>query len=416
MVNLNTELQILIVGAGRGGSALLELFLKEPLVKIAGIADDNEDAVGLKVAREHAVPVYHDVMQALDKCQPDIVFNLTHCAHITEIASKRVGSGSVIGGQEAELFWTIITKLQQTQDDLRRSQARLHAVIYNISEGIISINTQGIIEHANPAVETVFGYKPEELLGLNIGMLLPKPSRSEHSPSYLAHYLKNRKGTATNRYREVTGLHKQGHEFPVEFSIAEMELHDTKYFVGIIRDITERKAAEEKMTRLALFDQLTGLPNRTMFFERLTLVIKQAHRTKFLAAVLFIDLDGFKTINDTLGHDAGDLLLKEVGNRLTSCLRESDTAARMGGDEFVIILTNISTAKDASIIAAKLIEKLSQPVTLKGESCSVSASIGIAIFPNDGNDTEALVKKADEAMYRAKSNGKSQFWPTEFSL
>jgi len=414
MINLNTELQILIVGAGRGGSALLELFLKESLVKIAGIVDDNADAIGLKVANDHAVPVYHDIVQALDKCQPDIVFNLTHSESVTEIAAKRVGTSSVIGGQEAELFWTIITRLQKTQDDLRESQARLHAVIHNVREGIISINTRGIIENANPAVETVFGYKPEEVLGLNINMLMPEPYRSEHD-SYLANYQRTGKGSVIGHYREVTGLHKQGHEFPVELSVAEMELGGTKHFVGIIRDITERKAAEEKMTRLALFDQLTGLPNRTMFFERLTLVLTQARRTKSLAAVLFIDLDGFKAINDTLGHDAGDALLKEVGHRLTNCLRESDTAARMGGDEFVVILTNLDAAEDAAMVAAKLIDKLNQPVNLKAKPCTIGASIGIAIFSDDGDDTGTLVKKADEAMYHAKSNGKNQFWPTEFS-
>jgi diguanylate cyclase (GGDEF)-like protein/PAS domain S-box-containing protein len=414
MVNLKPELHILIVGAGRGGSALLELFLKEPLVKIAGIVDDNIDAIGLKVARDHTIPVYHDLVQALDKCRPNIVFNLTHSESVTEVVAKRIGPSSVIGGQEAELFWTIITRLQKTQDDLRGSQARLHAVIHNVREGIISINSKGIIENANPAIEAVFGYKPEELLGLNISLLMPEPYRSEHD-FYLANYLKTGKGSVIGRYREVMGLHKQGHEFPVELSVAEMELHDTKYFVGIIRDITERKAAEEKMTRMALFDPLTGLPNRTMFSERLTLVLTQARRTKSLAAVLFIDLDGFKSVNDTLGHDAGDALLKEVGNRLTSCLRESDTAVRMGGDEFVVILTNLDVAKDAAMITANLIEKLNQPVNLKEQSCTIGASIGIAMFPDDGNDTGALVKKADEAMYRAKSNGKNQFWPTELS-
>lgn len=413
MVNLKSELHILIVGAGRGGSALLELFLEEPLVKIAGIVDDNIDALGLKVARDHAVPVYHDLIQALDTCRPDIVFNLTHSESVAEIAAKWVGTSSVIGGQEAELFWTIITRLQKTQDDLRESQARLHAVIHNISQGIISINTQGIIENANPAVEAVFGYKPEELIGLNISLLMPEPYRSEHD-AYLAHYIKTGKSSVIGRYREVTGLHKQGYEFSVELSVAEMKIHETQYFVGIIRDITERKAAEEKMTRLALFDPLTGLPNRTMFFERLTFVLTQARRAKSLAAVLFIDFDGFKSVNDTLGHDAGDALLKEVGNRLTSCLRESDTAARMGGDEFVIILTNLGAAKDAAMIAAKLLEKLNQPVNLKEQPCTISASIGIAIFPDDGNDTGTLVKKADEAMYHAKSNGKNQFWPIEF--
>lgn len=413
MVNLNTELQVLIVGAGRRGSTLLELFLEKSLFKIVCIVDHNREAIGLKVARDHAIPIYHDVVQALDKCQPDIVLNLTHNESVTEMAAQKVGSRCVIGGRETELFWTIINRFQKTQDDLHEIQARLHTVIHNVREVIISIDTQGMIEHVNPAVENVFGYKAEELLGSNISLLMPAPDHIDHE-FYLINYLKTGKGSIIGRYREATGLHKQGHKFPVELNVAEMNLHGSKYFVLIIRDITERKAAEEKMTRLALFDPLTGLPNRTMFFKHLALVITQARRAKILAAVLYIDLDGFKEVNDTLGHDAGDVLLKEVGNRLSCCLRESDMAARLGGDEFVVILTNLDLPQYAARVAAKLIEKLNQPVQLNEESCTVGASIGIAIFPDDGNDAAILVKKADEAMYRAKSNGKNQFWPTEF--
>lgn len=284
MVNLNTELRVLIVGAGRRGSTLLELFLEKSLFKIVCIVDHNKEAIGLKVARDHAIPIYHDVVQALDKCQPDIVLNLTHNESVTEMAAQKVGSRCVIGGREAELFWTIINRFQKTQDDLHEIQTRLHTVIHNVREVIISIDTQGMIEHVNPAVENVFGYKAEELLGSNISLLMPEPDPIDPE-FYLINYLETGKGSIIGRYREATGLHKQGHKFPVELNVAEMNLHGSKYFVLIIRDITERKAAEEKMTRLALFDPLTGLPNRTMFFKHLALVITQARRAKILAAV-----------------------------------------------------------------------------------------------------------------------------------
>ena len=165
-------------------------------------------------------------------------------------------------------------------------------MIHNICAGILTTNATGVIENINPAIEQIFG-----------------------------------------SYREVTGLHRNGNNFPLEINISEMLLDGKKYFTCMMRDISERKEAEARLTRLALYDQLTGLPNRTLFFERLEFSLSQARRAKSMLALLFIDLDSFKEVNDTLEHDMGDRLLKEVGKRLSDNIRKSDVAARMGDDE-----------------------------------------------------------------------------------
>ncbi|MDP1634057.1 MAG: GGDEF domain-containing protein, partial [Gallionellaceae bacterium] len=161
------------------------------------------------------------------------------------------------------------------------------------------------------------------------------------------------------------------------------------------------------IAHLAHYDYLTDLPNRALFLDILDRSISLARRNKHKAAVLFLDLDGFKKINDTLGHDAGDLLLKGVAGRLRLTIRDSDTVARVGGDEFILLLNNISTEANAALVAAKILTALAVPFDLMGQHGHVGGSIGIALFPDDANDTRELVKQADEAMYLAKQSGKN---------
>lgn len=178
-----------------------------------------------------------------------------------------------------------------------------------------------------------------------------------------------------------------------------------KGIVKTIKDITKRKRAEEKISYLAHHDHLTGLPNRGCFLDRLCLEIAHAKRNKKLLAVIFIDLNDFKAINDTLGHDVGDTYLIEASKRLMSVLRESDTVARIGGDEFTVLLTGLNRQKDAVTFAKRLIAAFEEPWFLNGREFQVSASMGIALYPGDGENPYTLLKKADKAMYRAKKEG-----------
>jgi diguanylate cyclase (GGDEF)-like protein len=179
--------------------------------------------------------------------------------------------------------------------------------------------------------------------------------------------------------------------------------------MGITEDITKSKLAEEQIKHLATHDSLTDLPSLRLAKDRLAMAINLARRYKKSVAVMFIDLDGFKAVNDTLGHDAGDYVLQQVAQRMLSCVRKTDTVARIGGDEFLIIATEINTPDNAAQIAEKVIHLVSKPVIFKGQQVVVGASIGIALFPDDGKDMDQLIKKADEAMYRIKKAGKNGF-------
>ncbi|MBW4518805.1 MAG: CHASE2 domain-containing protein [Scytolyngbya sp. HA4215-MV1] len=181
------------------------------------------------------------------------------------------------------------------------------------------------------------------------------------------------------------------------------------FLVGVIRDITERKNREQELEKNAYYDVLTGLPNRKAFYERLEQTLAWAQNQQKLIALLFLDLDGFKRINDTLGHDAGDLLLKNVAQRLTNCLRGSDTVARLGGDEFTIILSGIKDEQDAIRVAEKILSALSQSFQLGQHTIQVTTSIGISLYPFNGEEMDVLIKSADVAMYQAKERGKNRY-------
>ena len=185
----------------------------------------------------------------------------------------------------------------------------------------------------------------------------------------------------------------------------------------MVIDITERKQAEKEIQKLAYYDVLTGLPNRTLFLDRLSQALAQGRREERKVGVLFLDLDRFKAINDTLGHVAGDMLLKYVARRLQGCVRQSDTVARLGGDEFVVILPGVHTEADLTAFSKKILETLSRPVRLGEKKFFTTASIGISVFPEDADDVETLIRNADIAMYAAKDRGKNtyQFFSTEMN-
>lgn len=403
---------VLIIGAGRGGSALLEMFMEDRLVEVIAIADSNPAAPGIRLAERHGIPTYADAGEALRACKdyPDcIVYNLSHDDAITEEVGKVFGNKRVASGLEVKLFWQMITNMKQVKGDLEKSQNQLQAIIHNVMDGIITINESGEIHGFNPAAEQIFGYLQQDVLGKNVKILMPEPARSAHD-TYINRYLHTGQGRIIGVLgREVIAVRKNGEQFPMELSISEMVLGGQRYFIGIVRDITERKLAEQKIAHLAHYDYLTDLPNRALFMDSLEHSISLAKRNNYKVAVLFLDLDGFKQINDTLGHDGGDLLLRGVAKRLKEIIRASDTVARVGGDEFTFVLNNVGSNENAALMANKIIVALSEPFYLKGQQCHVGGSIGISIFPDDSKDFETLLKQADKAMYMAKQSGKNTY-------
>lgn len=279
-MTLEHHKRVLVIGAGRGGTAMLELFLSNPLVEIVGIIDANPNAPALAIAAEYGIRVFANIAEAIEDSRPCLAFNLTGDDSVTAFAETQLGSVNVIGGFQAHFIWNLLTRLKQSS---------------------------------------------------------------------------------------------------------------------------------EQVTHLAHHDGLTALPNRILFYDRLNQAIARSRREKESFAVLFLDLDGFKAINDMYGHDVGDALLRETARRLVACVRESDTVARLGGDEFTVILSNAKERSSIERVVGGLVESIAQPFILDGRNCSVSVSIGIALYPENAGTAEQLVKQADAAMYMAKQGGKNSY-------
>ena len=291
---------------------------------------------------------------------------------------------------------------------LHDSESHVQAVVENVGEGIATISAAGTIELFNPAAERMFGYRSADILGKSVRLLLPEPSANEPS-GYLERYLLPDEAHATGVGREVQARHGSGACFPIELRISEFYLDGRRQFIGIMRDISERKMAEARILHMAHYDALTDLPNRRMVWDRINQAIASARRSQGQFAVMFIDLDKFKRINDTLGHDVGDRLLQMVAQRLTESLRAEDTVGRQGGDEFIVLLASVGAAEAAALVARKILGALIAPFIVDGQELRTGASIGIAVFPLDGDDVEALLKNSDTAMYHAKEAGRNNY-------
>ena len=286
----------------------------------------------------------------------------------------------------------------------RDSEARARAVFQNVDEGIATISETGIIETYNPAMERLFGYTEAEAIGQNVKFLMPEPYHSHHD-DYLRHYRETGEAHVIGSGREVVGRHRDGREFPIDLRVSEFFLGGQRRFIGTIRDATSRKLAERQMEHVATHDALTDLPGRVLIQARIEQLTRRSERSGQLFAVMFLDLDRFKGINDSLGHEAGDRLLRMVADRLKTTLRDEDIVGRQSGDEFIVVASHLVAAMDAALIAEKLLATLSAPYTLGDKTISVGVSIGIALYPQDGRDAELLLKRSDMAMYEAKRAG-----------
>jgi diguanylate cyclase (GGDEF)-like protein/PAS domain S-box-containing protein len=288
-----------------------------------------------------------------------------------------------------------------------QEEMRLASMVYeSSSEAMMVTDAGGGIIAINPAFTNTTGYTLDEIKGKNASIL-----KSHHHPAAFFQEMWSVLNTTGCWQGEIWDKRKDGEIYPKWMTInTTFDIDGTPYRrVALFSDITEKKKSEQIIWHQANFDTLTGLPNRRMFHDRLEQEIKKAHRSGRQLALLFIDLDRFKEINDTLGHDNGDILLKEAARRLKNCVRESDTVARLGGDEFTIILSDLDSARGADRIADAILTSMTAPFTLGGETAYVSASIGLTLFPEDASASETLVKNADQAMYAAKHLGRNRY-------
>jgi diguanylate cyclase (GGDEF)-like protein/PAS domain S-box-containing protein len=287
---------------------------------------------------------------------------------------------------------------------LRDIHASTQAVLDNVSDGIVTAGHDGLIESFNPAARALFGYAEDQVIGQPLTVMIAPGRRNEFSElSTGATELLT--GARTQRAFDTLGTRRDGSTFAMAVEHGVIQLGDRGLTLVFVRDVSARNAYTESLEHQALHDPLTGLPNRTLFGEHTVKALASAQRRGESLAVLMMDLDGFKQVNDTLGHDHGDLLLKQVAVRLVGALRETDTIARLGGDEFVILPAGATDLTAASALAWK-IEQACQPgFMINDEIVRVSASIGIALFPQHGATPGELLRRADAAMYLAKRTG-----------
>ncbi|QAU35322.1 GGDEF and EAL domain-containing protein [Janthinobacterium sp. 17J80-10] len=334
--------------------------------------------------------------------------NLYLDERLSEIGTQIRGIGSVFVIMAAILAWLIFTKAA-TESKLIRSTSIEKIILERSPIGIVlttGLESKTVIASANAKFADLIGQPLETLVGMKFyDVMYPVDEATGPVTNELGAALANGEPFTLEGER----MRKNGELLWYKVTCKAIDSDDLeKGIIWLFDDITERRKSEETVWRQANFDTLTGLPNRRMFHDRLAHAVATGHRTGHPLSLMFLDLDGFKEVNDTLGHDIGDLLLKETAERLCKCIRETDTVARLGGDEFTIILGELHDASSIERLAQLILQQIARPYFLKGEQVFVTASIGITVYPDDGKTVEVLLKNADQAMYAAKNEGRNR--------
>ncbi len=320
------------------------------------------------------------------------VYLRMHCAPLHNFFGTIIGVQGIL-----EDF----TANKKAQDQLKT----YYHVIEHSPVAVLISDNKGQIEYINPKYIELTGYTPNDLIGNNVSMLYARDSASAQYYQELLHEVQ----TGNVWHREAFNVRKNGEGYWENISVSPVldENGQIYHFVVLKEDITKRREESEKANYLAYHDSLTGLSNRSLFYDRLMIAVANAARYQSQMAVMFLDLDGFKEINDTYGHDTGDDVLKAVAGQLKKIMRKGDTVARMGGDEFTVIVPEFEDLTDVELVAEKILKTLRQPLTEK--ALLVTPSIGIAFYPQHGTNHEALLSHADKAMYQAKKQGKNNY-------
>jgi len=302
----------------------------------------------------------------------------------------------------------------RVEEALRESEDRFRQLFEQSTDGLQVHDETGRIFDCNPEACRSLGYSREEILTLSVRDFATDLISDEERDTKKGGTLWQR--AMRGEPGKAVGIHvgeflrKDGTTFPVEVTVGSINYGGWRMILGSAHDVTGRKAVEERLMHQAFHDSLTGLPNRALFLDRLERALARAERARYSVAVFFMDLDDFKLVNDSLGHEAGDELLIAVAGRLQNRLRSEDTVARLGGDEFTILLQNISGPGEATYVAGRILEDFREPFAVVGRKLSVTTSIGIAIStPSGEEEPNDLLRHADEAMYKAKQRGKAQY-------
>ena len=328
------------------------------------------------------------------------------------LAPLHPGSGMAAIARLLALFpiWIVallVLRQGQAEGSLRKSEMRFRAVTESIQEAVILGTSEGRVTFMNKAAQSITGYTEDAVKGRPLSLLLPERHR-EVFDAAMARARVASEVQALGDQIELHGLRQDGSEFPMELSLRTRQTGTGEFYCMILHDISEQKRVEDQLRYQALYDALTKLPNRVLFSDHLEQALFRAKRDKdYLFAVLFLDLDRFKMVNDSMGHLQGDHLLQGVAHRLSECLRPGDTISRFGGDEFAILLDPIKDVSDATRVADRIHTAMAPPFSLDGHEVFASASIGIALNTSGYDKTEPILRDADTAMYRAKARGRS---------
>lgn len=338
--------------------------------------------------------------QAINELLSNMQQRETHLREHRRVLTERISS---LSGELRNLQGRLRNETQQR----RRSQAeiaKLSSALMHAADAVMVTNRDGEIEYVNPAFESITGFTREQVVGCKPDILRSEQHSSEFFETMWRTILRGEvfRGTVINRRHDGTLYHEEKTITPLKDARGNIT-----HFISTGKDISDRIKVQEKLEYLAHHDAVTGLPNRVLLADRVEQALIRARREGKGVAVLFLDLDGFKAINDTVGHHVGDRFLSEVAARLQASVRERDTVARLGGDEFAVVLEGLHAMSAVSKIARKILRDLADPFQVDGKDLYVTGSIGIARYPSDGEDVATLLRKADSAMYRAKHAGKN---------
>jgi diguanylate cyclase (GGDEF)-like protein/PAS domain S-box-containing protein len=382
------------------------LYANHALMEILGYSEEEIYSPDVIISHDSELETNQQIRQQLLKKPSETIVMEKRYAHKNGRAILCLMSTVAVTDKDGNVssFVTQIIDIEYRKKV--EKSAELFRSMINASRDTMMIldpNSGDILDANIQACESL-GYSYQEMLKLNIYDIERKFNDTVSPLEFL-------KRMRMQKHTLIFGehIHKSKKVFPVEVSLSYLVQDDFEYYLAIIRDITERKKSEALIWEQANFDALTKLPNRNMLYDRLREGIKKAHRSSSCLAVLSLDLDKFKDVNDTLGHDVGDKLLKEAGERLNQCVRETDTVARLGGDEFCIVIESVEDVSHIDRIANNILKKLVEPFLLDDSKAFISTSIGVAFFPDDGGEADDLLKKSDQAMYFAKSRGRNCF-------